>query len=141
MIANPHQVIFSYWEMVLLVGITRNKTFIAMFNKSWIYVSFTSNKASNVAFITFWEHWCLTIETHCHIWWQSKLYIFIKEHNLSLLTLSISRFISSWCERRLKKVLLSWCIATQRIWFANILTKALSIDKHEYWMGVIKCIT
>jgi hypothetical protein len=69
-----------------------------------------------VAFITFWEHWCFTNETHCHIWWESKLYIFIKEHNRSLLTLSISRFINSWCERRLKNVLLSWCIATQRIW-------------------------
>ncbi len=25
MAANPHQVMFYYWEMVLLVGITRNK--------------------------------------------------------------------------------------------------------------------
>jgi hypothetical protein len=25
MVANPHQVMFSYWEMVLLVGITKNK--------------------------------------------------------------------------------------------------------------------
>ncbi len=28
-------------------------------------------------------HWCFTNETHCHMWWQSKLYIFIKKLNLS----------------------------------------------------------
>jgi hypothetical protein len=64
---------------MLLVGIVKKNLSYYVINKSWIYHSFTSNKANNLVFIIFWEHKCSTNETHCHIWWQSKLYIFIKE--------------------------------------------------------------
>jgi hypothetical protein len=105
---NSHQVMFFSWEMVISTRISRNKILLLCCQQFGIYGSFTSNKASNVAFIIFWEHWCSTNETHCYIWWQSKLHIFISTKHIKI--------HHHLVQEKLQKALLNRCITTWKIW-------------------------
>jgi hypothetical protein len=81
--------------------------------KKWVYGIFPSYNANIMAFIKFLDVW------YVHRWNPllctmtiKAIYLYHKTQ-LFMYAWNISRFIIIWCDTKL--ILLSWCIATQKI--------------------------
>jgi hypothetical protein len=136
---------FSYWEMVLLVGISqKNKPFIAMSSIEAKYV--VVSQATK-------ETMCLS-SLFGSIDVRQMKPIVIYDDNQSYISLSKNPIFHAWIKhieihhhllrKKTKESLLKSMYCNMKNMVVNILTKELSNDEFEYFghlIGVIKYVT